>query len=407
MRGRPPASPRRAHTPQGQCRGPATARLRPQDLASGRRLPASRRSSQGGDKRLTSDAPQNSARHPPWGRPPATPTAPNAGSQERTLSDRCWVPTPTPPTPGKQGQRGLAARRKDGRLGEGRHLTPDAAHSGERSSPRGDLPPPPRRATPSRARTPKGQSRAPTPAQPLPQQVGSGPCLPAPRTGRHGGQPPNPRRPSQRREAPPRGRPPTTPTVPNAGSQERTLWGQCWGPTPTRPAPGKYRHRGLAARPKDGRPGGGERVTPDAPHSGARFLPQGATSRLACGAQHPAGHARQRTVPAPHACRHAPTARGQRTPTTRFRGGQPGEDKHLFSDAPRNGAGQPPAGTPSRHPNSAQRRRAKAHAVGPVLGPHAHTTRSREILATGPGCPPQGRVTGRERAPDTRRSSQP
>ena len=50
----------------------------------------------------------------------------------------------------------------------------------------------------------------------------------------------------------------------------------------------------------------------------------------------------------------------------------------------------------SRHPDSAQRRHARAHALGPVLGPHANTIRARETRATEPGCPPRG-TGGRER----------
>ena len=38
----------------------------------------------------------------------------------------------------------------------------------------------------------------------------------------------------------------------------------------------------------------------------------------------------------------------------------------------------PPPGTPSRHPHSEQRRPARAHDPGPVLGPHARTDRTRD-----------------------------
>ena len=37
-----------------------------------------------------------------------------------------------------------------------------------------------------------------------------------------------------------------------------------------------------------------------------------------------------------------------------------------------------PPGTPFRHPHSKQRRPARAHAVGPELGPHARTDRHRD-----------------------------
>ena len=44
----------------------------------------------------------------------------------------------------------------------------------------------------------------------------------------------------------------------------------------------------------------------------------------------------------------------------------------------------PPPGTPFRHPHSEQRRPARAHAVGPVLGPHAHTDRTRDTRVAEP-----------------------
>ena len=47
----------------------------------------------------------------------------------------------------------------------------------------------------------------------------------------------------------------------------------------------------------------------------------------------------------------------------------------------------PPPGTPSRHPHSEQRRPARAHAVGPVLGPHARTDRTRDTQDAEPWLP--------------------
>ena len=46
-----------------------------------------------------------------------------------------------------------------------------------------------------------------------------------------------------------------------------------------------------------------------------------------------------------------------------------------------------PPGTPFRHPHSDQRRPARAHAVGPVLGPHARTDRTRDTRVTEPWLP--------------------
>ena len=61
----------------------------------------------------------------------------------------------------------------------------------------------------------------------------------------------------------------------------------------------------------------------------------------------------------------------------------------MTSDAPHNCARNPPPGTPLRHPDSPQRRPARAHAVGPVLGPHARTNRNGAHGLQNPGCPPQ------------------
>ena len=53
----------------------------------------------------------------------------------------------------------------------------------------------------------------------------------------------------------------------------------------------------------------------------------------------------------------------------------------------------PPPGTPYRHPHSAQRRPARAHAVGPVLGPHSRTDRTRDTRVA--GSRPPAREEGR------------
>ena len=55
----------------------------------------------------------------------------------------------------------------------------------------------------------------------------------------------------------------------------------------------------------------------------------------------------------------------------------------------------PPLGTPFRHSHSAQRRPARAHAVGPVLGSHAHTNRTRDTRVAEPRLPAP--VDGRPR----------
>ena len=55
----------------------------------------------------------------------------------------------------------------------------------------------------------------------------------------------------------------------------------------------------------------------------------------------------------------------------------------------------PPKGTPFRHPHSEQRRPARAHAVGPVLGPHARTDHTRDTRVAEPWLPaPEDRRPG-------------
>ena len=93
------------HTPAPTARGWLTRTARPVGGQSGE------------GQRLTSDAPHNGGRHPPRGRPSASPTASNAGPQGRTLWGRCSVPTPAPTAPGTHGSRnpGCPLQRTGGR----------------------------------------------------------------------------------------------------------------------------------------------------------------------------------------------------------------------------------------------------------------------------------------------------
>ena len=83
-------------------------------------LPAPEDGRPGEGQRLTPGAPHNGGRHPPRGRPSATPTASNAGPQGRTLWGRCWVHTPASTAPGTHGSRnpGCPLQRTGGRGGD-------------------------------------------------------------------------------------------------------------------------------------------------------------------------------------------------------------------------------------------------------------------------------------------------
>ena len=120
--GTAPHHPRGTQPPQGMqakgtVQGPHTRT--PAPTARGWRTPTARpEGGQSGEgERLTSDAPHNGERHPPRGRPSATPTARNAGPQGRTLWGRCWVPTPASTAPRTHGSRhpGCPPQRTGGR----------------------------------------------------------------------------------------------------------------------------------------------------------------------------------------------------------------------------------------------------------------------------------------------------
>ena len=117
-----PPPPSRHAAPQGMqakgtVLGPHTHTPAPR--AHGWRTPTARQvgGQSGEGQRLTSDAPHNGGRHPPRGRPSATPTASNASPQGRTLWGLCWVPSPASTAPGTHGSRnrGCPLQRTGGR----------------------------------------------------------------------------------------------------------------------------------------------------------------------------------------------------------------------------------------------------------------------------------------------------
>ena len=141
--------------------------------------------------------------------------------------------------------------------------------------------------------------------------------------------------------------------------------------------------------PEDGRPGEGQRLTTGAPHNGGRHPPPGTPFR------HP--HSEQRRPARAHAVGPVlgPHARIDRTRDTRVaepwlhapEDGRPGEGQRLTPGAPHNGGRNPPPGTPFRHPHGEQRRPARAHAGGPVLGSHARIDRTRDTRVAEPWLP--------------------
>ena len=340
--GTAPHHPRGTRPPQGMqakgtVLGPHTHT--PAPTARGWRTPTARPVGgwSGEGQRLTSDAPHNGGRRPPRGRPSATPRAGNAGPQGRTLSGRCWVPTPARPHPGHTGRGTLAARSRGRAAGGG--TAPDTRRPSQRwqATPPGDGPPPPPRHA-----APTGHAS---------QGDGVGP--PHPHTRAH----------------------------------------STWVADPNSPPSGRA-------------VGGGTAPDLRRPSQWWKAPPPGTPSR------HP--HSEQRQPAGTHAVGPllGPHARTDRTRDTRVaepwlpapEDGRPGEGQRLTPDAPRNGIRPPPPGTPFCHPHSEQRRPGKAHAVGPVLGPHARTDRNRDTRVAEPRlpAPEDGRPgEGQRLTPDT------
>ena len=134
------------------------------------------------------------------------------------------------------------------------------------------------------------------------------------------------------------------------------------------PAPGDKRRRE------------GQRLTPDAPHNSGRPSPPGTAPQPPCGAQPPQGMQAKGQCRSPEPAQPHPRHSGGTRQPARRAGSRGGGVPDLRRPSRRRTV-PPPPGTPLRHPHSAQRRPARAHAMGPVLGPHARNNRTRDTRA--------------------------
>ena len=257
-------------------------------------------------------------------------------------------------------------------------------------TPPGDaLPPPPQRPTPARKGARCGAGAGSTrPHRPHPGHTGRR-TLAARSGGRAagGGTAPDTRRPSQRWKAPP----PGTPFRHPHSEQRRPARAHAVGPV-LGPHARIDRTRDtrvaepLLPAPEDERPGEGQRLTPGAPHNGGRHPPRGRPSTTPTASNagpqgrtlwgrywvHTPSISRTRDTRVAEPWLHAPEDE------------RPGEGQRLTPGAPHNGGRHPPPGTPLRHRHSEQRRPARAHAVGPVLGPHARIDHARDTRVAEP-----------------------
>ena len=254
--------------------------------------------------------------------------------------------------------------------------------------PRGRPPVPPAACSPHRSCRPRGECWAPTPKHPRSQHVGGGPQQPAQWAGSRGRDSAWPQTPPTMVEGTPPGDalPPPSQRATPARKGARCAAG-AGSPRPHRPHPGHTDRRTLAARSR-GRAAGG-RTAPDTRRPSQRWQATPSGDGRPPPPQHaaPTGHAGRGDgvgLPQPHTRAHSTwVADPNSPPSGRAVGGgtAPGLRR------PPQWWKAPPPGTPFRHPHSEQRRPARAHAVRPVLGPHARTDRTRDTRVAEPWLP--------------------
>ena len=314
---------------------------------------------------------------------------------DRTRDTR--VAEPRPPAP------------EDGRPGEGQRLTPDAPHNGGRPAPRGTAPRHPRCTQPPRGMQAKGTVLGPHTHTPAPTAHTGRGILAARSRGRAagGGTAPDTRRPSKWWKAPPLGTPFRHPHSEQRWPARAHAVGLVLGPhartdrtqdtrvAETRPA-----------APEGGRPGKGQRLTPDAPHNGGRPAPPRTAPHHPRGKQPPQGMQAKGTVLGPHTQTPATTACGWRTPTARPEGGHVGEGERLTRDATHNGGRHPPGNALLPPPQRATPARKGARCGAGAGSPRPHRPHPGHTGRGTLAARPRGRAAGKGTAPDTRRPSQ-
>ena len=330
------------------------------------------------------------------GSPPgdALPPPPQRATPARK-GTRCGAgagsPRPHRPQPGHTG-RGTPAARPRGRAA-GKGTAPDTRRPSP--PPHGDGPPaPPRHAVPKGH---AGQGDSVGPPRPHARAHSMWVAdLNSPPSGRavQGGGAPDHRRPSQRWKAPP----PGTPFRHSHSEQRRPARSHAVGPVlgphtrTDRTRDTRVAEPRLPA-PEDGRPGDGQRLTPDAPHNGGRPPLPGDGPPPPRRHAAPTGRAGQGDSvgpPHPHARGHSTWVADPNSPPSRWAVGGGGAPD--LRRTPQRWKAPPP-GTPFRLPHTEQHRPARAYAVGPVLGPHTRTDRTRDtrVARPRPPAPEDGR----------------
>ena len=288
---------------------------------------------------------------------------------------------------------------EDGRPGEGQRLTPSAPHNGGRPPPPGTAPHHPRGMQPPQGMQAAGTVLGPHTHTPAPTASTWVADPNSPPSGRAvgGGTAPGLRRPSQWWKAPPPGDAPPPPPQRATPAHKGARCGAGAGSTrPHQPHPGHTGRGTQAARSRGRAAGGGTAPDTRRPSQRWQATPPGDGPPPPPRHAAPTGHAGQGDSvgpPHPHTRAHSTwVADPNSPPSGRAVGGgtAPGPRR------PPQWWKAPPLGTPSRHPHSEQRRPARAHTVGPVLGPHARTDRTRDTRVAEPWlpAPEDGRPVG-------------
>ena len=372
----------------------------PAPTACGWRTPTARQvgAQFGEGERLTTDAPHNGGRQPPGNALPPPPQRATPARKGARCGAGAGSPRPNRPYPGHTG-RGTPATRPRGRTAGG-GTAPDTRRPSQRwqATPPGDGPPPPPRHAAPAGHASQGDSVGPPhPHTRAHSKWVADPNSPPSRRAVGGGGAPDLRRPSQQWKAPPPGMPFRYPHSEQRRPARAQAVGLVLGPhaRPDRTRDTRVAEPRLPA-PEDGRPGEGQRLTPDAPHNGGRPPPPWEGPAPPPRHAAPTGHAGQGDSvgpPHPHTRVHSTWVADPNSPAS---GRGSGEEERLTSDTPHNGGRQPPRGRPSATPTASntctQGRMLWNQCWVPTPAPTAPGTHGSRY----PGCPPQ-RTGGRGR----------
>ena len=250
----------------------------------------------GEGQRLISDAPHNGGRHSPGDALPPPPQRATPARKGARCGAGAGSRRPHRPHPGHTGRGNLAARSR-GRAAEG-GTAPDTRPPSQRwqAIPPGDGPPPtPRHAAPTRHAGQWGSVWPPHPHTRAHSTWVADPNSPPSGRAVRGGTALDLRRPSQWWKAPPSGTPFRRPHSEQSRPARAHAVGPVLGPhaRTDRTRNTRVVEPWLPA-PEDGRPGEGQRLTPDAPHNGGSPPPQGTPPPPPPPHAAPTGHAGQR-----------------------------------------------------------------------------------------------------------------